>query len=62
VAGSRTRRTSILRFVEDNWLGGRRIAGSFDSLAGGLGGLLDCSHANIATLLLDPATGAPMHG
>jgi phospholipase C len=57
-----TDQTSILRFVEDNWLGGRRIAGSFDSLAGGLGGLLDCSHANPATLLLDPATGAPVHG
>jgi hypothetical protein len=30
VTGSRTRSTSILRFVEDNWLGGRRIAGGVD--------------------------------
>ena len=32
-----TDQTSILRFIEDNWLGGQRIGdSSFDALAGGL--------------------------
>jgi phospholipase C len=29
-----TDQTSILRFIEDNWLGSQRITGSFDTLAG----------------------------
>jgi phospholipase C len=31
-----TDQTSILRFIEDNWLDGQRITGSFDALAGKL--------------------------
>lgn len=34
-----TDQTSILRFIEDNWLGGQRIDGSYDHLTGSLGGL-----------------------
>jgi hypothetical protein len=58
-----TDQTSILRFIEDNWLGGQRIGnGSFDALAGplsGTDGLLNFSakpHAD--QLVLDPTTGA----
>ncbi len=29
-----TDQSSIVRFIEDNWLGGQRIAGSFDAVAG----------------------------
>ena len=36
-----TDQTSIIRFIEDNWLGGQRITGSFDSLAGTLNGMFD---------------------
>jgi phospholipase C len=37
-----TDQSSILRFVEDNWLGGQRIGqGSFDVLAGSLNGMFD---------------------
>ena len=36
-----TDQSSILRFIEDNWLGGQRINGSFDSLAGTLNNMFD---------------------
>jgi len=53
-----TDQTSILRFVEDNWLGAQRIGdGSFDALAGSLNGLVDFSHAHPQPLYLDPITG-----
>ena len=56
-----TDQTSILRFVEDNWLGGSRIDGSYDRLAGSLDGMLDYRHPVDKPLLLDPRTGAPRH-
>jgi phospholipase C len=55
-----TDQSSILRFVEDNWLGGRRIGnGSFDALAGPLNQLFDFSRRRAAPLYLDPTTGEP---
>ena len=37
-----TDQTSIIRFIEDNWLGGQRIGnGSFDALAGSLNTMFD---------------------
>jgi phospholipase C len=54
-----TDQTSILRFVEDNWLGGERIGqGSFDALANPLNNMFDFSHKNNGgEFLLDPASG-----
>lgn len=53
--------TSIMRFIEDNWLNGQRIQGSFDQLAGSLNGMLDFKHApSKATLILDEKTGEPV--
>jgi phospholipase C len=50
--------TSILRFVEDNWLNGRRIGGdSLDTRAGSLTGMVNLDHPNQAKVLLDPTTG-----
>jgi phospholipase C len=55
-----TDQTSILKFVEDNWLGGQRIGdGSFDALAGSLGGMLDFKNPHPKPLILDPITGQP---
>ncbi|MGH3773768.1 MAG: phospholipase C [Pseudonocardiaceae bacterium] len=52
-----TDQTSILRFIEDNWLSGQRIGGgSFDALAGPLTPMFDFHH-RAGTLLLDPTTG-----
>jgi phospholipase C len=58
-----TDQTSVLRFIEDNWLAGQRIqpGGSFDTIAGSLSNMFDFDkrekdHAR--DLFLDPATGA----
>ena len=56
-----TDQTSILRFIEDNWLSSARIAGSFDAIAGTLNNMLNLTGtASTATLFLDPATGQTM--
>jgi hypothetical protein len=55
--------TSILRFIEDNWLDGARVsATSFDNIAGPLDDFFDFSaaasgRAEARQLLLDPVTG-----
>jgi phospholipase C len=51
--------TSILRFIEDNWLHGRRLTGSFDALAGPLDNMLDLKKPKAGKLILDEATGQP---
>ncbi len=54
-----TDQTSILRFVEDNWLGGQRIGqGSFDALANSITQMFNFSKIrNDGTLFLNPSTG-----
>jgi phospholipase C len=55
-----TDQSSVVRFIEDNWLGGERIAGSFDAVAGSINGMFDferCREDGI--LILDPTTGEP---
>jgi phospholipase C len=56
-----TDQTSILRFVEDNWLGGARLGqGSFDAIAGSIDGMFDFgSGPSLDRLRLDEATGEP---
>lgn len=53
-----TDQTSVMRFIEDNWMGGQRLGGgSFDALAGSLNGMFDWSKPRTDTLILDPKTG-----
>jgi phospholipase C len=55
-----TDQSSILRFIEDNWLGGQRLGqGSFDGIANSLDGMFDFSGGakNLEPLILDPSTG-----
>ena len=57
-----TDQSSIIRFIEDNWLGGQRITGSFDAIAGTLNGMFDFSSngknpPNWGAYILDPSTG-----
>ena len=56
-----TDQTSILRLIEDTFLGGQRIgAGSFDVKSGSLDGMFDFSKRepqNGSPVLLDPGTG-----
>ena len=59
-----TDQTSVLRFIEDNWLRGQRIGqGSFDSIANTIAQMFDFSNegesGNGGKLILDPTTGQP---
>jgi len=56
---SATDQTSIIRFVEDNWLSGQRIGqGSFDALANSITQMFDFSKIRHGgTLFLNPSTG-----
>jgi phospholipase C len=55
-----TDQSSILRFIEDNWLDGQRIPGSFDALAGKLNGMFKFHEpAEDSPYWLDPTTGEP---
>jgi phospholipase C len=56
-----TDQSSILRFIEDNWLVGERIQGSFDSIAGSLDNMFNyyTTTPNTASFLLNPNSGIP---
>jgi phospholipase C len=57
-----TDQTSVLKFIEDNWLGGERIqpGGSFDTIAGTIENMFDFDRfdRDDNKLILDPKTGA----
>ena len=58
-----TDQTSVIHFVEDNWLRGERIGdGSYDALSGPLTGMFDFSRRRPGApkLVLDPNTGEPV--
>jgi len=58
-----TDQSSVIRFVEDNWLGGQRVSStSFDQQAGSLSDMFDFSQSGSRTVMLDPATGLPVGG
>jgi len=54
--------SSVIHFVEDNWLGGQRIGqGSFDTIANGLNQMFDFSQIRgDGVLVLSPNTGNPI--
>jgi phospholipase C len=62
VSNDLTDTTSVVRFIEDNWLWGERIPGSFDATSGSLyapGGLLDFNvKPHLTPVILNPTTGA----
>jgi phospholipase C len=58
-----TDQTSVIHFIEDNWLGGKRIGqGSFDGIASSLSQMFDFSRerADKGRLILDRETGQPV--
>jgi phospholipase C len=59
VSGSRITQASVVRFIEDNWLGGERLGGgSFDASTGSIDDLFNFTgSASTATLYLDPSQG-----
>ncbi len=54
---------SIVRFIEDNWLSGKRLGGgSFDATAGSLMNMLNLAGSgNTSALYLDSAYGTPLN-
>ena len=53
-----TDQTSIIHFIEDNWLHGERVgSGSFDAIAGPITGMFDFHHPRPAKLILNESTG-----
>jgi phospholipase C len=59
-----TDQSSPIRFIEDNWLNGKRLGGgSFDSIAGSPINLFNFGeeHGHTSKLLLDPSTGKVSH-
>ena len=58
-----TDQTSVIRFIEDNWLGGQRIGGgSFDALANSIGSMFDFQQVVSNDLfILDESTGEPIN-
>ena len=58
VSHTLTDQTSILRFIEDNWLDGVRMSDiSVDRFAGSLADMFDFAKPRMRKLILDPATG-----
>jgi phospholipase C len=56
-----TAQVSAIRFIEDNWLGGQRIQGSFDAITNSIDGMLDFTRPpQNFPLILDPSTGEPV--
>ena len=62
VSSSLADQTSILAFIENNWLGGARTGtASFDNIAGSLDDMFNFSQPSAAKLLLSPKTGEALH-
>jgi phospholipase C len=66
VSDNLTNTSSVVKFIEDNWLHGERIPGSFDAISGSLdapGGLLDFwTFPHLRPVILNPTTGAVVSG
>ena len=59
-----TDQTSIIRFIEDNWLAGERIgSGSFDAIANSITQMFNFDRIrHEGVLILNPSTGEKQHG
>ncbi len=66
VSNKLTDTSSVTKFIENNWLGGKRIGGgSFDAIAGSLtgpNGLFNFFAPHFRPVILDPTTGAVVSG
>ena len=49
---------SVTQFIENNWLGGQRIRGSYDAISGNLDSLFQFFAPRTRPLILNPTTGA----
>jgi phospholipase C len=52
--------TSVIHFIENNWLRSQRLGGgSFDALAGTIQNMFDFTHFRQTKLILNPSNGEP---
>ncbi|WP_102223745.1 phospholipase C [Acidimangrovimonas sediminis] len=57
-----TDQSSVMRFIEDNWMGGARLGGgSFDAVSGPINAMFDWAKPAAKALILDPKTGEATH-
>jgi len=56
---TQTTQASVVKFIEDNWLGGERLGGgSFDATTGSIEGMFDFTNGGKnPVLFLDTSTG-----
>jgi phospholipase C len=53
--------TSVIHFIEDNWLNGQRLGqGSFDAISSPITQMFNFEHRRSRKLILDPGTGQPV--
>jgi phospholipase C len=59
-----TDQTSVIRFIEDNWLNSQRVgSGSFDALANSISSMMDFTKKSApGAYILNPTTGEPVTG
>ncbi len=58
VDSSFSTQTSVVRFIEDNWLGGQRIGnGNADAISGSLNSMFDFAHPSAPRIFVNPSTG-----
>ena len=56
-----TDQSSIIHFIEDNWLGGQRIGqGSYDGIANSITQMFNFTNYRGGVLFLNPSTGEPL--
>ena len=62
VDSSETTQSSVVKFIEDNWLGGQRLGnGSYDAQTGSLNNMFQFTGSQRAPeLILAPTTGEPV--
>jgi phospholipase C len=59
VSNKLTDTASVTKFIENNWLGGKRIGGgSFDAISGNLDGMFSFFAPRFKPVILNPTTGA----
>jgi phospholipase C len=57
-----TDQSSVVKFIEDNWINGQRIQGSFDAIAGTLDNMFNFEASpNTATFILSESSGQPVN-
>jgi phospholipase C len=63
VDNTMTDQSSITRFIEDNWLDGQRVQGSFDSIAGSLDNMFnyETTTPDTTPFLLSETSGLPLN-